>query len=36
VKSVDDTSNFEDYGELLPLVSDVALTEEEQEVFKGF
>jgi Protein kinase C terminal domain len=36
VKSLDDTSNFEDYGELPPLVSDIELTEEEQALFKGF
>jgi hypothetical protein len=33
---VDDTSNFEDYGDLPPLVADTELTEEEQALFKEF
>lgn len=36
MKSDDDTTNFEDYGELSPLKTDVALSEEEQALFEGF
>jgi len=36
VTFAEDTSNFEDYGDLGPLKSDIVLTDEEQAGFSGF
>ena len=36
VKATDDTSNFDDYGELPPLISETPLSLEEQTLFELF